>query len=115
MKYAVTAEMPVPADPDLACRERETSEMHRLSVTLAPEIPSWDQDAATRSPEAFRTRTIAIHYVLPPKTCLIAPRITDIVRNEAGTSMAVVIALLIDAGFTDSAEYRAVVFALPRP
>lgn len=115
MKYAVTAEMPVPADPDLACRERETSATHRLTVTLAPEIPSWDPEAATRNPEPFRTRAITLDYTLPPRTCLIATRVTDVLRNEAGTSIAVVVALLIDVGFTDSAEYRAVLFGLPRP
>ncbi len=53
--------------------------------------------------------------MLPPKTCFTRARVTDVYRNEAGTSIAVVVAVIVDAGFTDSAEYRAALFSMPRP
>jgi hypothetical protein len=115
MKYVVTAALPAPADPDLACRERESAVTYPLTVKLTPEIPEYDREAATRQPEAFRERSATINYVLPPKTCFTHARVTDVYRNEAGTSIAVVVAIILDAGFSDSAEYRAFVFGVARP
>jgi hypothetical protein len=112
MKYTVTATLPVPADPDLACRERETSETHRLTITLAPEIPSFDRDAATRAPRAFRSQSVDLIHTLPPKTCFTRAQVTDVVRSRNGRGIAVVVALIYDVGFTDSAEYRATVFRI---
>ena len=114
MKYTVTAAMPVPEDPDLACRERERSEAHTLTITLKPDIPSWDPEAASRTPNAFREQSVALPFILPPKTCFQAARVTDVYRNESGRSIAVVVAIIFDVGFTDSAEYHATVFALGR-
>lgn len=114
MKYTVTAAMPVPEDPDLACRERERSEAHTLTITLKPDIPSWDPEAATRTPNAFREQSVALPFILPPKTCFQAARVTDVYRNESGRSIAVVVAVIFDVGFTDSAEYHATVFAVGR-
>jgi hypothetical protein len=110
MKYTVTAAMPVPDDPDLACREREEAVTFPLTIKLTPDIPSWDQEAATRQPEAFRERSIVISYVLPPKTCFTAARVTDVYRSSNNGSIAVVVAMILDVGFTDSAEYRAALF-----
>jgi hypothetical protein len=115
MKYTVTAALPAPADPDLACREREGAVTYPLTVKLTPEVPDYDREAATRQPEAFRERSATIDYVLPPKTCFTHARVTDVYRNEAGTSIAVVVAIIVDTGFTDSAEYRAFVFGVARP
>lgn len=115
MKYTVTATLPAPDDPNLACRERDVPVTYPLIVKLTPEIPDYDREAAARLPEVFRERSITIHYVLPPKTCFIAARVTDVYRNEAGTSLAVVVAMILDVGFTDSAEYRAVLFGRPAP
>jgi hypothetical protein len=112
MKYTVTATMPVPEDPDLACRERETSENHRLTITLAPEIPEWDREAATRAPKAFRTQSVELAHTLPPKTCFTRAQVTDVVRSRNGRGIAVVVAIIYDVGFTDSAEYRATVFRI---
>ncbi len=112
MKYTVTATMPVPADPDLACRERETSESLRLTIALAPEIPSWDPEAATRAPKAFRTQSVELPHTLPPKTCFTRAQVTDVLRSRNGRGIAVVVALIYDVGFTDSAEYRATVFRI---
>lgn len=114
MKYTVTAAMPVPADPDLACRERERSEAHTLTITLKPDIPSWDPEAATRAPNAFREQSVALPFILPPKTCFHAARVTDVYRNGAGSRIAVVVAVTFDVGFTDSAEYHATVFDVGR-
>jgi len=110
MKYTVTAAMPVPEDPDLACRERETSENHRLTITLAPDIPPWDPEAANRSPQAFRTRSVELAHTLPPRTCFSRAQVTDVYRSTNGRSIAVVVALIYDVGVTDSAEYRATIF-----
>lgn len=112
MKYTVTAQMPVPEDPDLACRERATGEAHTLTVTLKPEVPSWDPEAATRAPKAFREQSAALPFILPPKTCFHQARVTDVYRSENGRSIAVVVAVTFDVGFTDSAEYHATIFAL---
>lgn len=114
IKYTVTARMPVPEDTDLACRDRATSESHTLTITLKPDIPSWDPEAATRTPNAFREQSVALPFILPPKTCFQAARVTDVYRNESGRSIAVVVAVTFDVGFTDSAEYHATVFALGR-
>lgn len=115
LKLTVTASMPVRDDPDLACRDRAAAATHALTVKLAPEVPSYDREAADRMPEVFRERSAVIDYVLPPKTCFLSARITDIYRNEAGTSLAVVVAMIVDVGFTESAEYRAFLFSLPKP
>lgn len=112
MKYTVTARMPVPEDPDLACRERATGEAHTLTVTLTPEVPSWDPEAATRAPRAFREQSAALPFILPPKTCFQQARVTDVYRSENGRSIAVVVAVTFDVGFTDSAEYHATIFAV---
>lgn len=110
LKFTVTADMPGPDDPDLACRDRETAATYPLTVKLTPEVPDYDREVATRYPELFRERSITVNYVLPPKTCFVRARVTDIYRNDSGTSFAVVLAMVVDAGFTDSAEYRAFVF-----
>ena len=102
------------ADPDLACRERERSEAHTLTITLKPDIPSWDPEAATRAPNAFREQSVALPFILPPKTCFHAARVTDVYRNGAGSSIAVVVVVTFDVGFTDSAEYHATVFDVGR-
>ncbi len=39
LKLSVTADMPVPVDPDLACREREGAVTYPLTIKLTPEIP----------------------------------------------------------------------------
>jgi hypothetical protein len=112
MKYTVTAQMPVPEDPDLACRERATGEAHTLTVTLKPEIPSWDPEAATRAPKAFREQSVALPFILPPKTCFHQARVTDVYRSGNSRSIAVVVAVTFDVGFTDSAEYHATIFPI---
>jgi hypothetical protein len=115
LKYTVTATMPVPDDPNIACREREAAATYPLTVKLTPEVPDYDRAALDRAPEIFRERSAVIDYVLPPRTCFLSARVTDVYRNEDGTSIAVVIAMILDVGFTDSAEYRAFVFGRPRP
>jgi len=115
LKYTITATMPVPDDPNASCREREAAVTFPLTVRLTPEVPEHDRAAASRAPEVFRERSAVVDYVLPPKTCFLSARVTDVYRNEAGTSIAVVVAMILDVGFTDSAEYRAFVFGLPQP
>jgi hypothetical protein len=115
LKYTVTATMPAPNGPNLACREREVAVTYPLTVKLTPEVPDYDRAAADRAPEIFRERSAVVDYVLPPKTCFLSARVTDVYRNESGTSIAVVVAMILDVGFTDSAEYRAFVFGQPRP
>lgn len=110
LKFTVTADMPVPADPDLACRDRETAVTYPLTVKLTPEVPDYDRDVATRYPQLFRERSITVNYVLPPKTCFVRAQVTDIYRNDEGTSFGVVVGMVVDAHITDSAEYRAFVF-----
>ena len=114
MKYTVTAGMAVPDDPNLACRDRAAGESHTLTVTLKPDIPAWDPEAATRSPHAFREQSVALPFILPPKTCYRSAQVTDVIRSENGASLAVVVAVTFDVGFTDSAEYHATVFRLGR-
>ncbi|QCI64591.1 hypothetical protein [Phreatobacter stygius] len=111
-KYAVVARLTAPDDPNLACRERETAATYPLAVTLTPELPSWDPEAARRSPETFRERTIELTYMLPPMTCATSVHITDVYRNRASTTLAVVVLIIADSGHSDSAEYRAVMFPM---
>lgn len=112
MKYQVTATYDLPPDPDASCRERETSLTVPITVTVKPEIPSYDEEAAKRNPEAFRTRSQVMTWIAPPKTCLTATRVSDVFRNSSGSTLAVLVAIVVDVGHTDGAEYRAVAFPL---
>lgn len=115
LKFSVFAAMPVPEDPNLACRDREAAVSYPLTVKLTPEVPDYDREVSTRYPQLFRERSITVTYVLPPKTCFVRAQVTDIYRNDEGTSFGVVLAVVVDAGFTDSAEYRAFVFPRLQP
>lgn len=111
-KYAVAARLAAPDDPDLACRDREAAATYPLTVTLTPELPASDPDAARRSPETFRERSVELAYVLPPMTCATAVHVTDIYRNKASTALAVVLLIIAGGGHSDAAEYRAVIFPM---